>query len=90
MSQEYVHTTMGKGGRVEIPRVFIDAMNLKEKTELIVMLVENDLIIKIYRPNMRQKLNDALKQIDAQNIPITEEEIASEIKAYRRSKEKDR
>ena len=97
--QTRVKSMLDTDGHIILPPVLMDKINLKIKTEItvdyngkIIIICINDAfnfddVVKAYAKN---KLDAALKKIDAKNLKISDEEINEEIQAYRKEKHKNK
>jgi AbrB family looped-hinge helix DNA binding protein len=81
-------TTMSEKGQVVIPYPIRTKMGLKPKTKLLVYGSEDTLILKkLYVPDLREqweKVKEIMNERNKKYGELTEEEIAAEVKAYRR------
>jgi len=83
-------TTMSERGQVVIPQAVRERLGLKPKTKLLVYGEKDTIILKkLYLPNVREEW-ERIKKIMDERIKkygeLTEEDIAAEVKAYRRKK----
>lgn len=86
-------------GRMVLPPALMNKIDLKKKTEItvdyngkIIIICINDALnfddaVKAYAKN---KLDVALKKMDAKNLKISDEEINEEIQAYRKEKRENK
>lgn len=83
-------TTMSKRGQVVIPQSVRERIGLKPKTKLLVYGEKDTVILKkLYLPSVREEWKRIRKIMDERIEKygeLTEEEIAAEVKAYRREK----
>lgn len=83
-------TTVSERGQVVIPQSVRERLGLKPKTKLLVY-GEGDTVIlkKLYLPSVRDQWKRIRKVMDeriAKYGELSEDEIATEVKAYRREK----
>ncbi|MCH8915984.1 MAG: AbrB/MazE/SpoVT family DNA-binding domain-containing protein [Thaumarchaeota archaeon] len=89
MSQELEITTMSEKGQIVIPQLLRKEMGLKAKTRFIVMRKGDFIMMKaLQMPDMNKEWNSIFKKIDEKNLRISDKEIASEVKKYRKAKRK--
>lgn len=83
-------TVMGKKGQVVIPKEVREQLNLKPKTKFLVLGHGDTVLLKKLKlPDLRKEWEELFRVIDkriAKYGELTEEEIAREIKAYRKER----
>lgn len=97
MPQMYEKAVMDKNGWVKIPSAIRARMGLLKKTDIIVTSYSDGIII--VRPVSDDKLEDMIKNtqamlkfeeafetVHAKSLGVSDEEIAGEIREYRRAK----
>ena len=97
--QTRVKSMLDTDGRMVLPPALMNKIDLKKKTEItvdyngkIIIICINDALnfddaVKAYAKN---KLDVALKKMDAKNLKISDEEINEEIQAYRKEKRENK
>jgi len=89
MSQELEITTMSEKGQIVIPQPFRKEMGLKAKTRFIVMRKGDFIMMKtLQMPDMKKEWDSIFKMMDEKKLMISDKEIASEVKKYRKTKRK--
>lgn len=89
MSQELEITTMSEKGQVVIPQLLRKEMGLKAKTRFIVIRKGDVIMMKTLQlPDMEKEWDSIFKKMDEKKLKISDKEIASEVKKYRKTKRK--
>lgn len=89
MSQEIEITTMSEKGQVVIPQLFRKKMGLKAKTRFVVIRRGDIIVMKTLRiPDVRREWDSIFEKMDSKKLKISDSEIKSEVKKYRKVKRK--
>ena len=82
-------TTMSEKGQVVIPQELRKYLGIKPKTKFVVFVINNDIVMrKLDIPDIKKEWNSIFQSIDKKGLKLDENNIAAEIKAYRKTKHK--
>lgn len=97
--QTRVKTTLDTDGHMMLPSAFMSRLGLKEKTEIMADYNGKIIIISFagsadldtaLKAHAKNRLDTALKKIDAKNLKISDLEINKEVMAHRKEKNESR
>ncbi|HEV2193810.1 MAG TPA: AbrB/MazE/SpoVT family DNA-binding domain-containing protein [Nitrosopumilaceae archaeon] len=82
-------TTMSEKGQVVIPQELRKHLGIKPKTKFVVFVINNDIVMrKLDIPDIKKEWNSIFQSIDKKGLKLDEKDVATEIKAYRKTKHK--
>ena len=82
-------TTMSEKGQVVIPQELRNYLGIKPKTKFIVFVIDNHIVMrKLDIPDIKTEWKNIFKSMDKKSLKLNENNIAAEIKAYRKAKHK--
>jgi AbrB family looped-hinge helix DNA binding protein len=82
-------TTMSEKGQVVIPQELRKHLGIKPKTKFVVFAIGNNIVMrKLDMPDIKKEWNNIFQSVDKKNLKLDENNIASEIKSYRKTKHK--
>ncbi|MDE1765067.1 MAG: AbrB/MazE/SpoVT family DNA-binding domain-containing protein [Thaumarchaeota archaeon] len=80
---------MSEKGQVVIPQGLRKYLGIKPKTRFVVFVINNDIVMrKLDIPDVKKEWNNILQSIDKTGLKLEENDVATEIKAYRKTKHK--
>lgn len=89
MLEEPEITTMSEKGQVVIPQGLRKYLGIKPKTRFVVFVINNDIVMrKLDIPDVKKEWNNIFQSIDKKGLKLGENNVAAEIKAYRKTKHK--
>lgn len=89
MLEEPEITTMSEKGQVVIPQDLRKHLGIKPKTRFIVFAIDGNIVMrKLDIPDVKKEWNDIFQRMDKKGLKLGEDDIASEVKAYRKEKKK--
>lgn len=97
--QTRAKTTLDTDGRMVLPSAFMSRLGLKEKTEImadyngkiiVISFAGNADLDTALKAHAKNKLDAALKKIDARNLIISDLEINKEVMAHRKEENESR
>ncbi|MGI0065377.1 MAG: AbrB/MazE/SpoVT family DNA-binding domain-containing protein [Nitrosotalea sp.] len=82
-------TTMSEKGQVVIPQELRKHLGIKPKTKFVVFAIGNNIVMrKLDMPDIKKEWNNIFQSMNKKNLKLDENNIASEIKVYRKTKHK--
>lgn len=82
-------TTMSEKGQVVIPQELRKHLGIKPKTRFVVFVINNDIVMrKLDIPDIKKEWNNIFQSMDKKGLKLNENDVAAEIKAYRKTKRK--
>lgn len=82
-------TTMSEKGQVVIPQEIRKYLGVKPKTRFVVFVINNDIIMrKLDIPDIKKEWKSIFQSIHKKGLKLDENNVATEIKAYRKAKHK--
>ncbi|MGI0041163.1 MAG: AbrB/MazE/SpoVT family DNA-binding domain-containing protein [Nitrosopumilaceae archaeon] len=82
-------TTMSEKGQVVIPQELRKHLGIKPKTRFVVFVIGNNIVMrKLDMPDIKKEWNSIFQSVDKKGLKLDENDIAAEIKAYRKAKHK--
>ncbi len=89
MLEEPEITTMSEKGQVVIPQELRKYLGIKPKTRFAVFVIDNNIVMrKLDMPDIKKEWNSIFQSMDKKGLKLDENDIAAEIKAYRKTKHK--
>lgn len=89
MLEEPEITTMSEKGQVVIPQELRKYLGIKPKTRFAVFVIDDNIVMrKLDIPDIKKEWNSIFRSMDKKNLKLDENDIAEEIKAYRKVKHK--
>ena len=89
MLEEPEITTMSEKGQVVIPQELRKHLGIKPKTRFVVFAVDNNIVMrKLDMPDIKKEWNSIFQSMKKKGLKLEENDIATEIKAYKKSKHK--
>lgn len=82
-------TTMSEKGQVVIPQELRKHLGIKPKTRFVVFLIDNNIVMrKLDIPDIKKEWSNIFQSMDKKGLKFDENDVAAEIKAYRKAKHK--
>ena len=82
-------TTMSEKGQVVIPQELRKHLGIKPKTRFVVFVINNDIVMrKLDIPDVKKEWKSIFQSMDKKSLKLDENDVAAEIKAYRKTKRK--
>lgn len=82
-------TTMSEKGQVVIPQEIRKHLGIKPKTRFVVFVINNDIVMrKLDIPDIKKEWNSIFQSMDKKGLKLNKNDVAAEIKAYRKTKRK--
>lgn len=89
MLEEPEITTMSEKGQVVIPQELRKYLGIKPKTRFAVFVIDDNIVMrKLDIPDIKKEWNSIFRSMDKKNLKLDENDIAEEIRAYRKVKHK--
>ncbi|MDE2590540.1 MAG: AbrB/MazE/SpoVT family DNA-binding domain-containing protein [Patescibacteria group bacterium] len=89
MLEEPEITTMSEKGQVVIPQDIRRHLGIKPKTRFIVFAINGNIVMrKLDIPDVKKEWSNIFQKMDKKGLDRDESDVASEIKAHRKSKHK--
>ena len=89
MLEEPEITTMSEKGQVVIPQELRKYLGIKPKTRFAVFVIDDNIVMrKLDIPDIKKEWNSIFRSMDKKNLKLDENDIAEEIRAYRKAKHK--
>ena len=89
MLEEPEITTMSEKGQVVIPQELRKHLGIKPKTRFVVFAVDNNIVMrKLDMPDIKKEWNSIFQSMKKKGLKLEENDITTEIKAYKKSKHK--
>ncbi|MGI0062376.1 MAG: AbrB/MazE/SpoVT family DNA-binding domain-containing protein [Nitrosotalea sp.] len=80
---------MSEKGQVVIPQELRKHLGIKPKTKFVVFAIGNNIVMrKLDMPDIKKEWNNIFQSVDKKSLKLDENDIASEIKTYRKTKHK--
>lgn len=82
-------TTMSEKGQVVIPQELRKYLGIKPKTRFVVFVINNDIVMrKLDIPDIKKEWKSIFQSIGKKGLKLDENDVATEIKEYRKTKHK--
>ena len=82
-------TTMSEKGQVVIPQELRKHLGIKPKSRFVVFAIGNNIVMrKLDIPDIKKEWNSIFQSMNKKGLKLDENDIATEIKAYRKAKHK--
>ena len=82
-------TTMSEKGQVVIPQELRKYLGIKPKTRFVVFVIGKNIVMrKLDIPDIKKEWNSIFKSMDKKGLKLDENDVAAEIKSYRKAKHK--
>jgi AbrB family looped-hinge helix DNA binding protein len=89
MLEEPEITIMSEKGQVVIPQELRKNLGIKPRTRFIVFAIDNNIVMrKLDMPDITKEWNRIFQKMEKKNLKLDNNDIVSEIKAYRKIKHK--
>ena len=80
---------MSVKGQLLIHQGLRNYLGIKPKTRFIVFVINNDIVMrKLDIPDVKKEWNNIFQSIDKKGLKLDENDVATEIKTYRKTKHK--
>ena len=82
-------TTMSEKGQVVIPQELRKHLGIKPKSRFVVFAIGNNIVMrKLDIPDIKKEWNSIFQSMNKKGLKLDENDIAAEIKAYKKAKHK--
>ena len=89
MLEEPEITTMSEKGQVVIPQEIRKQLGIKPKTRFIVFAINKNIVMrKLEIPDIKNEWKNIFRKMNKKGLKLDENEVAAEIKSYRKAKQK--